>query len=416
MRSQPGFAHSAPGYYRQQQGHAAILFALFIPILFGIFTLGTDGARAVQDKARLAEAVEVASLAVAGAGSDDKTLAKAYIQDYFPYAEVDDSDITIRKINCENNASCQDSEQRFFEYQVSAKIHQPTWFPGNETIVGFGENYDVASGAVSRKYHAKTVDVIFVADFSGSMNETWDGKTKYKALVKTIQDINDELLKFNSILAGRDDAMLNRAGFTAYDYNTFMYNPKNDKYCALSHWRSSSSNTLKSIFNDKKCYSVNNNPPFYRISITSSFSSRIDGVISSFEPRRGTTASYQGLIDAAYMAYSISNPNPRQLIIILSDGKDYPDWRENRMTSLVKLGLCDNIIKKLESRESKKANGQTENVKARIAMIAFGYEVPNDVGLTKCVKKDNVFKADNFVAIKNKILELITEEIGHLAP
>ncbi|OOF05222.1 hypothetical protein BZG80_06465 [Salinivibrio sp. MA440] len=86
------------------------------------------------------------------------------------------------------------------------------------------------------------------------------------------------------------------------------------------------------------------------------------------------------------------------------------------MSSLVNLGLCDNIIKKLESRESKKANGQTESVKARIAMIAFGYEVSNDIGLTKCVKKNNVFKADNFVEIKNKILELITEEIGHLAP
>ncbi|OOF06330.1 hypothetical protein BZG79_13615, partial [Salinivibrio sp. MA427] len=219
MRSQPGFAHSAPGYYRQQQGHAAILFALFIPILFGIFTLGTDGARAVQDKARLEEAAEVASLAVAGAGSDDKTLAKAYIQDYFPYAEVDDSDITIRKINCENNASCQDSEQRFFEYQVSAKIHQPTWFPGNETIVGFGENYDVASGAVSRKYHAETVDVVLAADFSGSMAWPWSGENgtgeiRYRMMKEIISEIASELDNFNDYVKGENK---NRLAITGFD-------------------------------------------------------------------------------------------------------------------------------------------------------------------------------------------------------
>ncbi|MBE4019913.1 hypothetical protein HJ130_13195 [Vibrio parahaemolyticus] len=81
----------------RQSGHAAILFALFIPLLFGVFTLGTDGARAVQDKARLLEAVEVASLAVAGQGSDNADLAKNYLEYYFPSATINNNDIKIKK-------------------------------------------------------------------------------------------------------------------------------------------------------------------------------------------------------------------------------------------------------------------------------------------------------------------------------
>ncbi|MGT0150516.1 hypothetical protein ACT691_18265 [Vibrio metschnikovii] len=34
----------SPKSIQRQSGHAAILFALFIPILFGVFALGTDGA------------------------------------------------------------------------------------------------------------------------------------------------------------------------------------------------------------------------------------------------------------------------------------------------------------------------------------------------------------------------------------
>lgn len=38
---------------KQQSGHAAILFVMCIPVLFGVFTLASDGARALQSKARL---------------------------------------------------------------------------------------------------------------------------------------------------------------------------------------------------------------------------------------------------------------------------------------------------------------------------------------------------------------------------
>lgn len=206
-----------------QSGHAAILFSLFIPVLFGIFTLGTDGARAIQDKARLLEAVEVASLAVAGQGSDNVKLAKNYLEYYFPAATIQESDIQIKKINCEDNNRCKDDESRFFEYQVTAKISQPTWFPGNEAVIGFGKDYDIASHSVARKFHSETVDVILVSDFSASMHNTWKGgsKKKFLDLKDIIVVIADELDNFNGYMA--DKTLKNKLGVVGFDYYTSRY-------------------------------------------------------------------------------------------------------------------------------------------------------------------------------------------------
>nr|WP_276201983.1 Tad domain-containing protein [Salinivibrio socompensis] len=430
-----------------------MLFALFIPILFGIFTLGTDGARAVQDKARLAEAVEVASLAVAGSGSDDKTLAKAYIQDYFPYAEVDDNDITIRKINCEKNASCQDSEQRFFEYQVSAKIHQPTWFPGSETVVGFGEKYDVASGAISRKYHAETVDVVLVSDFSGSMNRPWTGENgrgeiRYKMMNKIIIEIASELDSFNKHTQGENK---NRLAITGFDNFTQQINPANknqmlhfdhlicgnnqrcDTDCEY-YWKrlrcSARSGedtddlnavaTVANIFNTSHWSHVQPTlntklyPGYQRLSyfqdieLTDDFEI-LKNKVNSFVIRGSQisgTSSYAGIIRGAQMAKA--GTNPRRLIILLSDGADnFTDTTDK----LIKAGMCTNIIEHLNS-----LNVDGEPVKARMTAVGFADSKDIQPQMESCAGEGNVFSAENPDQIKNKILELITEEIGHLAP
>ncbi|GAD89740.1 hypothetical protein VHA01S_026_00460 [Vibrio halioticoli NBRC 102217] len=47
-------------------------------------------------------------------------------------------------------------------------------------------------------------------------------------------------------------------------------------------------------------------------------------------------------------------------------------------------------------------------------MIGFDYPVNSNTGLRDCVGKDNIYAAENKDAIKDKILELISEEIGHL--
>lgn len=416
---------------KSQAGHAALLFALFIPVLFGVFALATDGARAIQDKARLEEATEVAALAVAGQNSDvektQKETAQKYIKYYFPNAEVPDDGIKVVKLSCEKNPDCDNSgaSQRFFQYSVNASIVETSWFPGNKAIVGIGENYDVAGYSVARKYQSKTVDVIFIADFSGSMSNTWNGKEKYTELIKIIKEVTDELDDYNDQLTS--GSLRNTAAFTAYDeyaQKTYTYEECGGRrcrdvttVCRVNHvYSSGNATTINHIFDqNKSCTSYNYNYLFYQINATSNFSD-LNNTVKFFRPDRGYTASFQGLIDGANLAYYIDNPNPRQLLVVLSDGIDEPQRNMTRMESLVNDGMCTTILDKLQSRTSTNEEGIEENIKARIAMIGFGYDVKSNVGLTKCVGADNVFSANNRDAIKNKILELITEEIGHLAP
>ncbi len=50
-------------YY--QRGAAGIIYVTMIPALFGIFALGIESSRYLQTHARLGDAIEIASLAVA---------------------------------------------------------------------------------------------------------------------------------------------------------------------------------------------------------------------------------------------------------------------------------------------------------------------------------------------------------------
>lgn len=437
---------------QRQSGHAAILFALMIPVLFGVFALGTDGSRAVQDKARLLEAVEVASLAVAGQGSDDTALAKSYLQYYFPLAEINHDDITIKKINCEDNAACKEQDRRFFEYQVSARISQPTWFPGNDSIIGFGVDYQVYDGSVTRKYHSETVDVVLVADFSASMYEFWDGgsKRKFLDLKDIISDISTELEIFNGYNVSSEKR--NKLAVVGFDfYTSRMTNNTRTYYDHLICWvwdrkwvegrcRSdypgndhryvNAEATIRDVFSlnsnahNPVTGSITNISIFEDVNLTDNMSfirSKINS--NSFNIMRSTgsgTSSYAGMIRGAQMA--LSGNNPRRLIILLSDGVDSYWQTTDKLinpanpgfppSSPTALGLCNQILNELNNQKTVEGN----DVTARMVSVGFDYNINAFPQMRNCVGQENVFSAENRNDIKNKILELITEEIGHLAP
>jgi tight adherence protein G len=102
--------------------------------------------------------------------------------------------------------------------------------------------------------------------------------------------------------------------------------------------------------------------------------------------------------------------NPRRLLIVLSDGDDTGSTQTNIHRKLVDAGMCNKIREELSSGTS--ASGQT--IKARLAVVGFDYDVNDNTALRDCAGDENVFKAQNTDDILNKILELITEEIGHL--
>ncbi len=452
--------------YLLQKGHAAMLFAMMVPVLFGVFTLASDGARAIQDKARLNEALEVASLAVSAQDSSDKIIrkntARDYIKYYFPQAIIDDKDIHVIKTICEPgllSESCTDisSDQRYFNYQVTGSISQDSWFPGNDAIIGLGEKYKVTSGSSSRKYQSEAVDIVLVADFSASMYDLWDGVQKYKGVIDIIGDIADEVGKYNDTLnSDESKSTIGIVGFDLYtklSRNSFTANIYCDRYqagyynlsydwVALGPWQVSPdgrcysgdpsapagnilnvSKTLTNLFMPEAAIhsvgwsknEVSNVSAFETIDLTSNFISLKNNLNlpgKFYVPPGGGsgTSSFTGIIKGAQIA--ASGKNSRRLIIVLSDGIDsYVQLTGNFTSQLFDAGLCSTIKDHLENLTS--ADGK--NVKATLAVIGFGYDVTAYPLLQKCVGKDNVYSATDRIEIKNKILELITEEIGHLA-
>lgn len=420
----------------KQSGHAALLFVLLFPFLFGIFALGTDGARALQDKARLEEASEIAALTVAAQNSDSKdereATAKKIIQEYFPQSNI--TDVNVDKLACENNNNCNQNnsdQQRFFEYRVSVTLSEDSWFYSEDTsdATSMGESYNVAGYSTARKYQSEAVDVVLVADYSGSMDDTWsNGQKKYISLNNIIIEVAEELQKYNE-LNTKQKNKLALVGFNVYtskyeegkklfahhlkcidNHSCTPKNPPLIYYRNRYYYNVDFQKTVDNIFNVDTTEwlnknNVSDNSVFQTLALTDDF----DGLTSSIKNMfsvSGGTASYSGLIRGAQIAKEGSNP--RSIIIILSDGLDnYPYITDE----LIKKGLCSKILKTLNNEKT----SDGKEVKARLAAVGFDYDIQNNPQMKNCVGADNVYKAENTDDIKNKILELISEEIGHLA-
>lgn len=75
------------------------------------------------------------------------------------------------------------NDDEYNEYQVIANTNLNTWFGGSGVTTGFGREFDVRSQADAKKVEPKAVDIVFIADYSGSMQRTIDGQNpkKWKA-------------------------------------------------------------------------------------------------------------------------------------------------------------------------------------------------------------------------------------------
>ncbi|MGR6831641.1 TadE/TadG family type IV pilus assembly protein [Aliivibrio wodanis] len=421
---------------KHQQGHAAILFAMMIPVLFGIFALASDGARALQTKARIEDAAEVAVLAISahndtaqnenGNGtpsSYNNTLAQKYVNAYIN--DVDSvKEVKVYKRTCENIADCKEGiangKPRFFEHEIEVTTTQKSWFPGQGVIVGMGETFDTYGDSRARKYQSEAVDVMFAADYSGSMDREWSGSDnkKYVDLRNIIKDISDELQKFNELQKSDNN---NTMGIVTYsEFANSLYGSGEGNYCFLMQKEGglqtpSVSKTINDIFIPKDRNNCRFNYGYkgyhHEMKLTEDFPAFNDE-LSDFWPEGGT-ASYSGLIRGAQLLKE--GTNSRRLLIVLSDGEDggqghdYP-YVKKFSNDLVNAGMCDDIREGLE--EDKTPDGR--DIKAQIVAIGFDYNANANQALKNCVGADNLYKAENADEIKDKILELISEEVGHL--
>lgn len=429
---------------RKQSGHAAMLFAIMIPVLFGVFMLGSDGARALQTKARLEEASEAAVLAVSAKDEQDHQLAERYIQHYL-YDMDSILDIEVKKLGCDEIPECiaatERGEARYFEYRVAGQSLHKSWFPGNDVIAGFGDSFNVTGSSKARRYQSQPIDITFIVDFSESMNDSWSGgrRSKLNDLKDIIEEVADELGAYNDLYPEHP----HRVALTGFNRRT-INKDKNDNLVVRDqrvvsregeYDKDDTVNFNKTIAQQfivkgeaSRVPNGDDDARFYDLYFTTDFSS-FTKKVKKFKAGGGT-ASLQGIIRAGQIVTSMSK-NQKQLIIILSDGEDWNHYA-GQTNKLVSKGMCSNILNMVNGGKVSADNTHDdieviggvsqgmmtpdgERMNARMAVIGFDYELNKNVGLRNCVGRDNVYKAENKEDILNKILGLITEEVGHLA-
>ncbi|MCW8333481.1 TadE/TadG family type IV pilus assembly protein [Vibrio paucivorans] len=424
----------------KQRGHAALLFVMIIPALFGLFALASDGARAIQSKARIEDASEVTVLAIAEHNDDNigqselgqgsavnQQIASRYVNYYLGDLSSIES-INVRRLNCEDIPECLDGlaqdEPRFFQYELDVVTRHQAWFPKSDGFEGFDETFDVKGASMARKYQNQAVDVVFAADFSGSMDDGWNGgnQTKIQDLMDVIEEVVAELEKFNE----NHQEEANHVGIAPFDFYTRNMIGGREKDISELIFSGNSidyGRTVEQVFIEKNQEVSNSNADrSNNVELTDDFEQfRRD--IRYFRAGGGTS-SVAGTIRAAQMLQK--GESPRRLLIILSDGEDNPDWAPSKYrepsygsrpsfetigrTLMINYNMCDVIRSGLSDAYTPDGT----KIEAKIAVIGFDYDVNDNDALMYCAGEDNVYEAQNRDEILNNILELITEEIGHL--
>ncbi|WP_325894982.1 TadE/TadG family type IV pilus assembly protein [Grimontia sp. NTOU-MAR1] len=437
---------------KKQKGIATIIFVIMYPLFFSIFVFSVESTRYLQTHARLGDAVEMASLAVAANASkvesENKELAQKVTNVFVPDGKIEQSDIAIVRKSCDEiygndcgKPGVYDEEGLIFtEYKVVINADFDSWFPQDDYNLGYDEVQEMGSKAVARKYQGYTIDVAFVADFSGSMLDDWSGdddngefaniNTKYEGVIEVIKRVTERLESYNDSTEQEinGELLANKAAFVGY--NQYPHNGSNF-YSDVKYYNNSTSKSWRwwqnipnidygstvanplggtqTLITGRNSY---DSSIFSTLALTDDFST-FRATIDQFYPSSGT-ASYEGILSAAKIVNN--GENVRKLIIVLSDGADWhPDYANDRRypayaaLRLYNAGLCDNIISRLEQRQ---INGR--NVEARIFVIGFGYDIDRNPGLQTCAGAENIQSANSYQDIYDTVLELISEEVGHL--
>lgn len=185
-------------HLKKQRGAAAVWMGLLLVPIMGSVFWAVEGTRYVQETNRLRDAAEAAALAVTiadGGENAARAMAEKYIEYYVRDIQEQDVDITPKhqpwdRVN---------KVDEYIEYEVNAKTRHNSWFTSN-FIPSFDQQEQLAGVSVARKFvkqeERDPVDIVFVADFSGSMERTLGttGTEKIAALKQAIDQMSIKYL------------------------------------------------------------------------------------------------------------------------------------------------------------------------------------------------------------------------------
>ncbi|OBT15852.1 hypothetical protein A9264_06065 [Vibrio sp. UCD-FRSSP16_10] len=205
-------------YFRKQRGVAIIVIALSMVAIGGMAQLAIEGGRMIQETNRLADASEAATLAVAIANNTEEgyadKVARDYLEQYLPNVAIND----VKVIRGEGKEVIDGNTLYYVQYEVEANatFDAQINFLDNDGA-NITETRSVDNDAMARTYMLPSdLDLVFVADFSGSMNDPWGDKTQLQHLKDQVDIISKDLLSSSATNAG----YAHRIGFVPFNLRT----------------------------------------------------------------------------------------------------------------------------------------------------------------------------------------------------
>ncbi|WP_418641439.1 TadE/TadG family type IV pilus assembly protein [Vibrio chaetopteri] len=195
---------------KRQKGVAGIWLGFTLVPIMGFTFWAVEGTRYVQEYNRLGDANEAAAMAmtIQDNPASAEQLAKDYLQSYV--RDIDSMSVDFSRAFQEQDKDA--GQDEFVQYSVDTVTSHKSWFTST-FIPSFGEQVSLGGKAVAKKYATylgdNNIDIVFVADFSGSMRSSWKGSqnTKIKDLQLAISEVSAKILCENigdDVVDGKD--------------------------------------------------------------------------------------------------------------------------------------------------------------------------------------------------------------------
>lgn len=392
-----------------RRGAFAISFVMLSGLLMSLAALGLEGSRYITVRARLSDAMEQAALALTaednGAGATrNNTLAS----DYFRAWMRQEKRVFTPKVTVKSGVVASNSALTYVEYRVSGRTLYDSWFPAS-FFPGFAKEVVVGENGAARKLRSN-MDVMFVVDFSGSMNFRLGYQTKLVELKRIVLQLSEELFSYN---------IGNKVGFVPFGWGSKNGNVCDFPFVANRPVPRDLLTLPAKVFEQYVDISatvaaipqkVNQFPlpfnyvhPSYCLRKSQSWVVPLTSSAAQIRQIQGMTAGGGTLVSSGVLLgvpYLAAGTAPRKVMVIISDGTDDPA-DINITPRLIRAGVCDKIRNVLTTNEAV----------GKISFIGINYAPTYN--WKSCVGEKNFYLPRTVKELERDLQRAIFEEVGH---
>ncbi|EPS8492743.1 pilus assembly protein [Yersinia enterocolitica] len=230
MLTKPGAIHQS-NYFtlfkKNEQGAILISFMIILPFFIALMFISFEIAHYLQRKAKLSDAIEQATLALTIENNEipdepqqikNNALVLSYANAYLPSKEF-----SAPIININDNTS-------HIEYSATVTMAYPTKFLSRSPLTNSISNINTTDNGVAIKNKAieasEPTDVVFVADYSESMEWPFPGGDTSRTKIEELRDIFQRLnIKI------KNNSNIHTIGFIPFSWGTKIKDNQSNEYC-----------------------------------------------------------------------------------------------------------------------------------------------------------------------------------------